>query len=209
MNSRVRDGRPWSDLRHRRRICARSSTGCGSVRAQTRQHRCWGSLGAPWSLRQLCGRTRCGRLRTVDRSSSIPCSRLCVCEKCVSSAARGWALQVATRLASAPLCASAGTSCQTGRVCPRALRLAVRVASRAVINDLAALGVPAVPLLEEAPSGLADGIDHRRTLRFWGRPRPQVCEVAFGLRVLRVLAAAERLVLTQRLAQLLIVARAR
>ena len=78
-----------------------------------------------------------------------------------------------------------------------------------MVDDLAALGVPAVPLLEEAPSGLADRMDHRRTLRFWGRPRPQVREVALGLRVLGVLAAAERLVLAQRLAQLLIVARAR
>ena len=109
----------------------------------------------------------------------------------------------------APLRATAGTFVQAGRVCPRALGLAVCVAGSAVVEDLAALGVSAVPLLEEAASGLADWIDHRRTLCFWGRPRPQVREVAFGLRVLGVLAAAERLVLTQRLAQLLIVARAR
>ena len=196
-------------LRPHRRICARSSTGCGSVRPPLRQHRCPQSQGALRLLRQLCGRTRCGRLRTADRPSSIPCSRLRVCEKCVSSATRSWALQVATRLASAPLRALAGTFGQAGRICPRALRLAVRVAGSAVVDDLAALCVSAVPLLEEAPSGLADGMDHRRTLRFWGRPRPQVREVAFGLRILSVLAAAERLVLAQRLAQLLIIARAR
>ena len=204
MNSRVRGGRPWLGLRPHHRICARSSTGCGSVRPPPLQYRCPQSLGARWSLRQLCGRTRCGRLRTAGRPSSIPCSRLCVSEKCGSSATRSWALQVATRLASAPLRASAGTLGQAGRVCPRALGLAVCVAGGAVINDLAALGVPAVPLLEEAPSGLADRMDHRRTLRFWGRPRPQVREVALGLRVLGVLAAAERLVLTQAVAQVLV-----
>ena len=204
MNSRVRDGRPWSDFRPRRRICARSSTGCGSVRPPPRQYRCPQSLGAPWSLRQLCGRTRCGRLRTAGRPSSIPCSRLCVSEKCGSSATRSWALQVATRLASAPLRALAGTFGQAGRICPRALRLAVCVAGSAVVDDLAALGVPAVPLLEEAACGLADGIDHRRALGGFVRPAPQVREVALGLRVLRVLAAAERLVLTQAVAQVLV-----
>ena len=104
------------------------------------------------------------------------------------------------RMASAPHRATAGTVGQAGRVCPRALSLAVRVAGSAVIDDLAALGVPAVPLLEEASSGLADWIDHRRTLRFWGRPRPQVREVAFGLRILSILAAAERLVVAQTVA---------
>ena len=84
-------------LRPHHRICARSSTGCGSVRPPPRWHRCRGSLGAPWSLRQLCGRIRCGILRTAGRPSSTPCSRLRVCEKFSSTtealgvqAAKGW-----------------------------------------------------------------------------------------------------------------------
>ena len=140
---------------------------------------------------------------------ALPAADCAFVRKMSAAQRRSWALQVAKGLASAPLRATAGTVGQAGRVCPRALSLAVCVAGSAVVEDLAALGVSAVPLLEEAASGLADWIDHRRTLCFLGLPRPQVREVAFGLRVLGVLAAAERLVLTQRPAQLLIVARAR
>ena len=108
--------------------------------------------------------------------------------------------QCKQRKASAPFRATSGTVSQAGRVCPRALSLTVCVASCAVVDDLAAFGVSAVPLLEEAASGLADRIDHRRALGGFVRPAAQVREVAFGLRILSILAAAERLVVAQTVA---------